>query len=103
MERKQMDSTAGRERENSIPSHGARAPMCVGGNNSLILPKIKTVPLENLLLWFFPGEKFHRAGLRGLLYTPTAAGRDSPGPIGRGGGGGKNIGFEAPADAYVVM
>jgi hypothetical protein len=103
MKVKQMDRPSGREREHSIPSHSARAPTCVGGSTSLILPKNKTVTLEELLHWAFAREKVHLARLPGLPYTPHSSGRDSTGAIGMGGGGGNNIGFEAPADAYVVM
>jgi hypothetical protein len=59
--------------------------------------------LEELLHWAFAREKVHLARLPGLPYTPHSSGRDSTGAIGMGGGGGNNIGFEAPADAYVVM
>jgi len=59
-----------------------------------------------LLHWAFAREKVHLArpeGMAGALWNPSRSGSDSTLTIGGGGmGGGSNLGFAAPADAYAV-
>lgn len=86
----------------------ARAPAHTGGITKTLPPWTvktrQTVTIEALLHWAFAREKVHLARTPGLPFSVPRSPRDSSLGIGWGGcGGGANMGFEAPPDAYTVM
>lgn len=85
------------------PHAGARP--CARPSTSTLITTKQKITIEELLFWAFAREKVHLARLSGMPGLPLMVprgGRDSTSALG-GGGGGMNMGFEAPPDAYAVM
>jgi hypothetical protein len=100
-------SGSGRDSANESPPICARArPHTRTHSTTLPISPKKTIAVEDLLNWAYCREKVHLArpmGVEGLRFGPPAEPRDSLMTMFSGANhGSMNLGFEAPADAYVV-
>jgi len=103
-------SVSGRDSADPVSLH-VRGRAGAKGSVSSLCPlegkNRKVVSVQWLLHWAYGRERVHLARPYGfgtvMRVNLRTSGRDSTLALGGGSGGGVNLGFEAPRDAYAVM